>query len=363
MFRKRALVLGFALLAMLALAAAANASSSGNSPGAVYTLTNASGGNAVIAFDRAADGTLSLQGTFATGGNGAGSGLGSQGAVVLSADGRQLLAVNAGSNSVSLFGVRPNGLELEATVSSGGVRPISVTVRGRLAYVLNAGGSGNISGFALSHDGLTPLAGSTQPLGAGSSGPAQVSFTPDGAALVVTEKTSSTIDTYAVGTDGLPSAPVMSPSAGGTPFGFDFDNRGHLLVSNAAGSASSYAVSAAGAAVITGPVATNQGAPCWLVTSKNGRFAYTANAAAGTISGFSVGQDGSLVLLDPSGATASLGATSHPLDEAFSNDGRYLYNLTDGSHAISAFLVGADGSLTLVGSTSVPVGADGLTAQ
>src|SRR5439155_10564128 len=94
------------------------------------------------------------------------------------------------SNSVSLFGVRPNGLELEATVSSGGVRPISVTVRGKLAYVLNAGGSGNISGFALSHDGLTPLAGSTQPLGAGSSGPAQVSFTPDGAALVVTEKTS-----------------------------------------------------------------------------------------------------------------------------------------------------------------------------
>src|SRR5207249_5907646 len=187
------------------------------------------------------------------------------------------------------------------------------------------------NGFALSHDGLTPLAGSTQPLGAGSSGPAQVSFTPDGAALVVTEKTSSTIDTYAVGTDGLPSAPVVSPSAGGTPFGFDFDNRGHLLVSEAAGSASSYDVSTTGAATISGAVATHQGAPCWLVATKNGRYAYTANAGGGSISGFSVGQDGSLTLLDASGATASLGAGSHPLDEAVSGNGQYLYNLTDGA--------------------------------
>jgi len=360
-FRKGTMVLGFALLAMLVVAATASASGSGSSPGAVYTLTNSPFGNAVIAFDRAADGTLSPQGVFATGGNGSGSGLGSQGAVVLTADGRQLLAVNAGSNSVSLFRVRPSGLDFEATVPSGGVTPISVTVHGNLVYVLNAGG--NIAGFVLEHDGLAPLTGSSQPLGAGSAGPAQVAFTTDGSALVVTEKTSSTIDTYSVGADGRAGAPVVSPSAGGTPFGFDFDNRGHLLVSEAAGSASSYSVSAVGTAVISGAVATHQGAPCWLVASKNGRYAYTANAAAGTISGFAVGADGSLTLLDPSGATASLGAASHPLDEAFSNDGRFFYNLTDGAHLISIFRVAGDGSLTFVGSTAVPVGAAGLAAQ
>jgi 6-phosphogluconolactonase (cycloisomerase 2 family) len=360
---RRTIVLGFALLAMLVPAAAANASSSDNSPGAVYTLTNSSAGNAVVAFDRAADGTLSLQGTFATGGNGTGGALGSQGAVVLTDDGRQLLAVNAGSNSVSLFSVRPGGLELEGAAPSGGIGPISVAVRGKLAYVVNAGGSGSISGFVVEHHGLTALAGSTQPLGVGSAGPAQISFTPDGAALVVTEKASSTIDTYAVGSDGRAGAPVVSPSSGGTPFGFDFDNRGHLLVSNATGSASSYAVSAAGAGVISGAVATHQGAPCWLVSSKNGHYAYTANAAAGTISGFSVGADGSLALLEPSGATASLGATSHPLDEAFSNDGRYLYDLTDGLHTITAFRLAADGGLTVVGSVPVPSGAAGLAAH
>jgi len=361
--RKGTIVLGFALLAMLVVSAAANASSSDNSPGAVYTLTNSPAGNAVIAFDRAADGTLSPQGTFPTGGAGLGAGLGSQGAVALTADGRQLLAVNAGSNSISLFRVRPGALELAATVPSGGVRPISVAVHGKLVYVLNAGGAGNIAGFVLGRDGVVPLAGSSQPLGAGSSGPAEVAFTPDGAALVVTEKSSSTIDTYAVDADGRAGAPHVSASAGGTPFGFDFDNRGHLLVSEAAGSASSYAVSASGADVISGAVATHQGAPCWLVASKNGRYAYTANAAAGSISGFAVGQDGSLTLLDPTGASAGLGATSHPLDEAFSNDGRFLYNLTDGSHVISAFRVGEDGSLTFADSTPVPVGAAGIVSQ
>lgn len=358
----RTFVLGLGLLVMLLLATVATASSSTNSPGAVYTLTNSPSGNAVVAFGRAADGTLTAQGTFATGGSGTGSNLGSQGAVALSNDGRRLFAVNAGSNTISLFSVRPNGLELQATATSGGIRPISISERKGLLYVVNAGGAGNIAGFTVGNGSITPLAGSIRPLGTGSAGPAQVSFTPDGSALVVTEKASSTIDTYAVGSDGVAGSPVVSPSAGGTPFGFDFDNRGHLLVSEAAGSASSYEVTGEGASVITGAVATHQGAPCWLIASKNGKYAYTANAAAGTISGFSVGHDGSLALLDATGASASLGSTSHPLDEAVSNNGQFLYNLTDGLHTISAFRIAEDGSLVSVGSVSVPLGALGLAA-
>jgi 6-phosphogluconolactonase (cycloisomerase 2 family) len=344
------------------LLAAATAGAAGKAHhGYVYTLTNSAAGNAVAVFARADDGSLAPAGTVATGGLGTGANLGSQGSIIVS--GHKLFAVNAGSNTISYFRLRHDGLQLQGTIPSGGVQPTSLTVHDHVLYVLNAGGSGNITGFTVGHDGLAPLAGSTRPLGAGSSGPAQVSFSPNGKTLVVTEKASSTIDTYAIGADGRASAPVSSPSAGATPFGFDFDNRGHLLVSEAAGSASSYAVSGAGASVISGAVATHQGAPCWLVTSKNGRYAYTANAAAGSISGFSVGQDGSLSLLDASGVTASLGATSHPLDEAVSNDGRFLYNLTDGLHTISAFRIAADGSLTFVGNAPVPVGAVGLAVQ
>jgi 6-phosphogluconolactonase (cycloisomerase 2 family) len=288
------------------LLAAATAGAAGKAHhGYVYTLTNSATGNAVAMFARADDGTLAPAGTVATGGLGTGANLGSQGSII--ASGRKLFAVNAGSNTISYFRLRHDGLELQQTIPSGGVQPISLTFHDHLLYVLNAGAGGTITGFAVDHDGLVPLAGSTRPLGAGSSGPAQVSFSPNGRTLVVTEKASSTIDTYAV--------------------------------------------------------ATHQGAPCWLVTSKNGRYAYTANAAAGSISGFSVGQDGSLSLLDASGVTASLGATSHPLDEAVSNDGRFLYNLTVGLHTISAFRIAADGSLTFVGNAPVPVGAVGLAVQ
>ena len=239
-----------------------------------------------------------------------------------------------------------------------------MTVHDKVLYVLNAGGSGNITGFTVGAHTLSPIAGSTRPLGTGSAGPAEVAFSPDGGTLVVAEKSSSTIDTYAVDANGIAGTPVVTHSAGATPFGFDFDNRGHLLVSEAAGSASSYDVSSAGATAISGAVLTHQGAPCWLVAGKNGRYAYTANAGAGTISGFAVGQDGSLALLDPSGATADLGAGSHPLDEAVSSNGHFLYNLTDGTHSISAFRIAEDGSLSPVGSIGgLPVGAAGIAAD
>jgi 6-phosphogluconolactonase len=365
MHRTRTIALALGLFVALVLTATAAATHPGSPVGAVYTLTNSPGGNAVLAYARDADGSLSGPESFPTGGTGTGGGLGSQGALVLSDNRRELYAVNAGSNSITLFSVTKDGLEAESTAPSGGTMPISIAVHDDLLYVLNAGGTPNITGFSTRHDTLTPLAGSTRPLGVSSAGPAQVSFSPDGRVLVVTEKNTSTIDTYAVGHDGLPDAPATFASAGATPFGFDFDRRGNLLVSDAGGTASSYSLSREGRVnVITGAVDTHQGAPCWLVTSKDGRFAYTANGGTGTISGFSVDHDGGLTLLDANGVTADLGATSHPLDEAVSKDGRYLYNLTDGTHSISGLSIGNDGGLTDAGTTGgLPVGAAGIAAS
>ena len=157
-----------------------------NSNGAVYVLSNQPTGNDVLVFARHADGTLSAPVSVGTGGNGTGGGLGSQGAVVLDGSGRHLYAVNAGSNSITSFRVRPNGLERVGVVDSGGVMPTSIAVDGDLVYVLNAGGAGLITGFT-AHDGdLEPIAGSTRPLSAAATAPAQVSFTPDGEQLIVT---------------------------------------------------------------------------------------------------------------------------------------------------------------------------------
>ena len=212
--------------------------------GAVYLMTNQAD-NAVIAYDRLANGTLHRVGEFSTGGSGnpvpqAGyhltNPLASQGSLVLSDDGRFLYAVNAGSNQISVFEVRKTGLRLIETQGSGGKRPISVTARGNLLYVLNEGGTPNVVGFVIEETGrLTYLQDSTRKLPSGViADPAQIAFNPTGKTLVVTEKATNLIVTWRVRVDGLLQAPVITPSNGITPSGFGFDSLGHLIVSEAA---------------------------------------------------------------------------------------------------------------------------------
>jgi 6-phosphogluconolactonase (cycloisomerase 2 family) len=334
-----------------------------DAPGAVYALVNQASGNAVAVFNRAADGSLAWQGSVATGGSGTGSGLGSQGAIALSDDGRWLFAVNAGSNDVSAFRVTAGGLAPASRVPSGGVQPISLTVHGDVLYVLNAGGDGNISGFSIGTRGeLLPIAGSTRSLSGSGVGPAQVSFSPNGRWLIVTEKATSRLDVYAVDADGVAGTAITTASVGGTPFGFAFGQRDELFVSEAAGSASSYVIDGSGALTVTsGAVLTHQGAPCWAVVTKNGKFGYTANAQGGSISGFAIANDGSIGLIDADGRTAVVGGGN--IDLAVSGNSRYLYQL-NGDRSISGFRIEADGHLTPAGRTAgMPASTVGLAAR
>src|SRR5687768_12343483 len=61
-----------------------------NSPGAVYTITNEASGNEVAVYQRSVNGSLTFMAAYPTGGLGSGAGLGSQGAVILRGNGRQL---------------------------------------------------------------------------------------------------------------------------------------------------------------------------------------------------------------------------------------------------------------------------------
>jgi 6-phosphogluconolactonase len=340
-------------------------------PGAVYTLTNQTSGNAVAIFHRATDGSLAYAGAAPTGGLGTGAGLSSQGAVTLSDDGRHLIAVNAGSDDITLFAVTHEGLTLVERIASGGVRPVSVAIRHHLVYVLNAGGSGNISAFTLAKDGLSPIAGSSRPLSSSNAGAAQVSFAPDGKSLVVTERFTNAIDVYSLGADGLASQPHAYASSGPTPFGFDFTTNGALIVSEAFGgapdasAASSYAVDRDGQlSVVTGSLGTTETAACWLVVSKDGKYAYTANAGSSSITGYAVGQGGALTLLDADGVTASTGAGAGALDLAVSGNGRFLYVLANRAGSVIGFRVRADGGLERVSvGAGLPAGTVGLAAR
>jgi 6-phosphogluconolactonase (cycloisomerase 2 family) len=362
------------LLSPILLARPGVAAASADAPGAVYVISNAAGGNEVVAYDRSADGSLSPAGAFATGGLGTGAGLGSQGALILSANGQWLFAVNAGSDDVSVFAVGPGGLRLTDVEPSGGDLPISLTQFGRLVYVLNAGGSGNIAGFTLSPSGdLAPLPGSIQPLSNGgvgaAPGPAQIAFSPDGSTLVVTEKASNQIVTYAVDSAGVASGPTAYLSSGLTPFGFAFSQQGTLVVSEAFGgaadasAASSYRLDGGALTVVTPSAPTTETAACWVAITGNGRYAYTTNAGSGSVSGYAVGPDGSLTLLDAGGQSGLTGAGSGPIDAAFSHNSRYLYVVAGGADQIVVFRVGAGGGLTHQGAVGIPATALGLAAR
>jgi 6-phosphogluconolactonase (cycloisomerase 2 family) len=334
-------------------------------------MSNATAGNMVLVFDRLADGRLVPAGMVGTGGTGTGGGLGNQGGLMLSRNERWLFAVNAGSNSVSVFEVRRRGLRLADVEGTGGLQPVSVTEHRGLVYVLNAG-TDNITGFRLSRDGqLEPLAGSTQPLSGAGTGPAQVSFSPGGEVLVVTEKATSKITTFRIDRDGLPSLPQVQDSNGQTPFGFAFGKRDQLFVSEAFGGApdvsatSSYEVDPLGIlATISPSVGTNQTANCWVVVTPNGRFAYVTNTGSGSISGYRIGFDGEIALLDADGRTGVTGDGSGPIDLALTDNGRFLYSLNSGTNTIGAFRVQGDGSLApLPFAAGLPAGANGLAAR
>jgi 6-phosphogluconolactonase len=339
--------------------------------GAVYVLTNAADGNAILIFSRADDGSLTAQGAVPTGGRGTGSGLGSQGALVLSENGRWLFAVNAGSNDISVFEVRGDDLKRTDRIASGGEQPISLTVHDDLVYVLNGGGGGNISGFRLGdHGKLAAIAGSTRALSnngvAPAPGPAQVQFSDDGDTLVVTEKATNLIDTFRIRNHGIASPVVTHPSAGMTPFGFAIDKRDHLIVSEAFGGApgqsamSSYELDDNHLTTLSPSVPTTQTAACWVVVTNNGHYAYTTNTGSASISSYRIDHDGHLTRL-----AASAGATgSTPIDMDLSGNSVFLYALNAGTHNLSAFRVRDNGSLTSLGTFgTLPASAVGVAAS
>ncbi len=354
--------------ATLAVAPSADAQGTGGGhpqfdAGVVYTETNSTAGNALEVFYRDRTGALSAGGSYATGGTGTGSGLGSGHSVVASSDGRTVLAVNAGSNTVSAFGLRSQGLhQLGQATPSGGTTPTSVTIWGKFVYVLNAG-TGTISGFYLDgRAGLLPIQSSTQPLAAsGTTMDSQIQFDRTGHVLIVDERGVNEIQTFVVSRDGLARpAQTVSSTAGG-PFGFDVDQAGHVLFSDVAigtsSGASSYDVSSRGVLHENGaPVSTGQTAACWLAVI--GHHAYTDNAGSGSISTFAVKRDGQLTL---TGSTV-ISPTAHPLDMAGAN-GKFLYVLANGLNKLIGYRVAADGSLTQVTEVPVPAGAAGLGAH
>ena len=135
MHRLRTLVLALVVgAAFLALAGPAMASGGDRGDGAVYTLTNSASGNAVVVFERDRDGSLAARGRVATGGNGTGAGLGSQGALTSTTTGPR---GERGQQLALAPAVARRGKFRLADVDPSAREAISVTVHCNFVYVLN----------------------------------------------------------------------------------------------------------------------------------------------------------------------------------------------------------------------------------
>ena len=341
--------------------------------GHVYLDDNTAGTNTISGFDRHLDGSLTpLAGSpFTAGGAGTGAGLASQGAIQVSRDGRFLLAVDAGSNQVSVLRIGFDGnLQLvpNGVVSSDGPTPVSIAVHDNLVYVANAGAVGpNYTGFTLNFFGqLRPLANSTVSLPNGSQ-PGDVLFNSTGTSLAGTRVGSSLIDSFVVGRGGLLNAAPGSPfpAQGLGPFGSEFrpTNPQQLFVSNAhngagAGTVSAFNVAYNGSltSIGSGPFANGETAPCWVEITHDGEFLFAVNTGSGQISSYSIAHNGTLTLLGntPVSNAGGVGA----VDARLSNDGRTLYVNESRVGTVGAFAVNG-GNLTELPSSpvSLPAGS------
>lgn len=378
------------LVALASIITIANAQGSGagsgvlprldSREGAVFAMTNVTQDNRIISYRRAANGGLTRVDSTSTRGNGIGVDLDTQGGLALSSDHRFLYAVNAGSDDVTVFSVSGTNLTFLQKVYAGD-QPNSLTIHDNLLYVLNGSVAGNgVLGFRVASDGtLKEIPNSFRLLSSPIAVPGQVEFSPDGRTLLVTHKTTNrllsprnAIDAFRVRNNGLASAiPERNASHGLRPFSLAFRDDGKLVVVEAFNAApersavSSYRLTSSGKLrTISGSVRNGETDGCWVVVTKDGRHAYTANFGSGTISSYRFNSAGKVRLID--GKAAFLGALSQPVDLALSADGRFLYLLLRGTGGVAVFGIEKDGSLESLGIVSggLPVadGASGLAA-
>jgi 6-phosphogluconolactonase len=368
-----------ATIGLLGAGTAASASTAGASTGSpvvgyTYLDGNTATANTIDGFARHADGSVTpLPGSpFAAGGAGLGTGLASQGAIQATPDGRYLLAVDAGSNQISVLRITAGGVPVLAgqPVSSGGVKPVSVAVSpSGLVYAANSGAGGSgYSGFRLGFGGsLTPIPGSTVSV-PDAAGLGDVFFNAWGNHLIGTRTGTSQIDSFVV----LPGGHLLA--AQGSPFtgqglgqlGAEFSpaNPSQLFVSNAhngagLGTVSAYRDGFFGrlSSIGNSPYADGQTAPCWVEISHDGRYLFTVNTGSGNISSYAINPDGSLALI----GSTPIGGGGADIDARLSPDGNTLSVDGSGNHILSVFAVHG-GTLTELPSSPTPLPAGGSPA-
>jgi 6-phosphogluconolactonase (cycloisomerase 2 family) len=363
-------------------------------PNRVFVQTNSTAGNAVQIFNRRKNGKLSKGKAYPTGSTGSGSLRAatpfpfteSQGSVTLSRNGRFLFVTNHGGNAVTSFRVTQKGLTRVSTVPSGGVGPLSVTVNpsNKLIYVVNEGSPANIAGFKVSSKGvLSPLSNSIRPLAYPAGAPAEILFTDNGRVLAVSDRDAGPgeaqdfIETFKVGNGGRATALPPTPATGQTPLGFAFGAHNLLVVTYPdndrpnLGSAGTYRTASNGTLTPVDLKATGQTATCWVVITRNHKYAFMSNTLSVSLSAYRIGSGGGLKSVHNNPPARVQGA---PVELALSRDSKFLYaanvdpgvivNDPNAKTDIEMYKVSTTGKLTSIGTagSGMPTSTSGNAA-
>jgi hypothetical protein len=344
---------------------------------AVFVQTDNPAGNQVVVLEENKNGLLSEREVVSTGGLGAqASGsvvdhLASMDSLVFDPAYRLLFAVNAGSGTLAVLSADGRDVNLQQVLSTGGEFPDSVAVYGNLVYVLNAGGSGSVTGYQIFGDRLAPIPGSSRSLGLNNSNPpnfldspGEVGFSPNGSELLVTTKSSTnSVDVFSLGPGGQLSAkPTVTTDGSNVPFSFAFTPQNQLVVAEAGPSAlHTFSLGAGGTLKsLSASVGDGQSALCWVTPA--GGFYYVANAGSNNLSAYTVSPSGTPALVGSTGVVATTDAG--PIDMVASTDGEYLYAEAGGAGAVDEFQVNADGSLSPLGSVAgLGAGIEGIATD
>ena len=370
----------------------------------VYVLSNDyhDNANAVLAYKRASDGTLTpLQGSpFLTRGSGVGNPSEALGPddtddpLVISPDGRYLLAVNGGSNTVAVFAIEKDGslsMVSGSPFASGGQTPCSIAINGVDVYVANKSLDPmhtitqlpNYVGFTMDgHGRLEQVPGGKVEVLAGSS-PSQVLVSNDHAHvfatdflafMVPTEVPAGTLVSFDLAAGGglkmAPGSPYVLPSGDGGALGLAEHPFQPVLYVGfpVAASVGVYSVDAAsGVLSLTGTVSAGAAA-CWLRTNANGTRLYVLNSGENSVGVYDIRNAtapvfmSKLVLKDsgPAGAAGDFALNFSPegnilyvVDQDIKPSAGGDYNL------LHSLAVGTDGTLTEPGEPlALPVAAD-----
>jgi len=279
----------------------------------VYVESNDPAGNAILAYSRAADGSLTpLPGSpFKTGGLGVSytTALGtfdSDQDIITNPSGTLLFAVNGGSNSIAVFNIAQDGSLTPVAGSpfpSGGSQPSSLGLASNLLCVVNKnenpGHTGesqpNYTSFLVDEDGrLTPVKNSTIPLDNGSD-PSQALIAPNGRLMFGADFLGGLLRSFQLRPSGrlnpvsalpLPEAEFADSGKPPLPLGLAVHPTRPLLyvgfvTINRIGI---YRYSHAGDLTFLRSVPDTGSGVCWLLLNKSATRMYTSNTGDPSVS-------------------------------------------------------------------------------